>query len=99
MNSCMVPVSYTHLDVYKRQIIHQTLKKAKAALKAGKKTIAEIEIESFNLLKSIANFKPEYFAIRDAISLKKVNEKHKEQKVILVACWVGEVRLIDNILI
>jgi pantoate--beta-alanine ligase len=47
-----------------------------------------------------AGFKTEYFAIRNADTLTQpYDSDSRQQLVILVAAWLGETRLIDNLLI
>ncbi len=81
----------------KSNIIYQALNFAKEHLK--QLSVKEIEQKAIEML-SLKEFKPEYFDIVDAYSFKTVSniKKHK----VIVACtavWVGNVRLIDNMIL
>ncbi|MCH9696803.1 MAG: pantoate--beta-alanine ligase [Gammaproteobacteria bacterium] len=59
----------------------------------------QIEDQQFQHLKQ-AGFRPEYFAIRNADDLKPpVQDVTQQRLVILVAVWLGQTRLIDNLLV
>jgi pantoate--beta-alanine ligase len=57
----------------------------------------QIEEQQMRQLKQ-AGFKPEYFAIRNADNLSPLSN-HQQPLVILVAAWLGQTRLIDNLLV
>ena len=60
---------------------------------------AEISKQALSKL-TIPGFKPEYFDIVDGISLELVHDYNAHKFVVVcVACWVGEVRLIDNLIL
>ncbi len=62
--------------------------------------LAEVTENALAKLASSEGVKTEYFAIRDASTLGKVDEKEKAgTAVALVAAWVDGVRLIDNMLL
>lgn len=96
MSSRNVRLNTSHREA--ATLLYKLLKKAKKQLQSGK-PIPEIENEQTEILTNTPDFKPEYFAVRDAETLDKISDNHQKSKVILVACWVGEVRLIDNIII
>jgi len=77
--------------------LSKTLKEAKKLI--GKKT--PTEIKSFAMEKlSISEFKPEYFDIVDGITLQDLDDfEGTEFAVACTAVWVGEVRLIDNLIL
>lgn len=57
----------------------------------------QLEEQQYNTLKK-HGFKPDYFAIRDAESLQpSTDDARQQQLVILVAAWLGQTRLIDNL--
>lgn len=84
-------------DHRKRAILlSQLLQAAKQASKT-KKT-SEIEAEAMERMRREPDFCPEYFTISDGRTLEPISDfTTAETVVICVACWVGEVRLIDNI--
>lgn len=78
----------------KASLIYKTLKSA--FVKRNKLTPREIETNAMLAL-SQPDFKPEYFRIVDGTTLKPVKDFSKHKYVVAcVACWVGDVRLIDN---
>ncbi len=59
----------------------------------------QMEEQHMHQLKQ-AGFRPEYFAIRNADNLSPPSNRQQEQQlVILVAAWLGQTRLIDNLLV
>ena len=60
------------------------------------KNIPQLEVDASSLLEQ-HGFNIEYFSIRDSSNLQPVSQ-HTESIVVLVAAWLGETRLIDNIL-
>lgn len=51
------------------------------------------------ILTNIPESRIEYIAIVDRIHLQALSDDEKNNAVVLVACWVGPVRLIDNLLL
>jgi pantoate--beta-alanine ligase len=78
----------------KASIIYKTLQAAFA--KRNTLSPKEIESKAMSTL-SLPDFKPEYFRIVDGLTLKPVKDFSKHKYIVAcVACWVGDVRLIDN---
>lgn len=78
-------------------LIYKTLKWAKK--NASSLNFDDISLQALKKL-SRNDFKPEYFDIVDGITLQKLNSLQDSDYIVAcVACWVGEVRLIDNIII
>ncbi|HMV22795.1 MAG TPA: pantoate--beta-alanine ligase [Saprospiraceae bacterium] len=78
-------------------LIYKTLKWAKK--NASSLNFDDISLKAMKKL-TRTDFKPEYFDIVDGITLQKLNSiQDSDYIVACVACWVGEVRLIDNIII
>lgn len=78
--------------------ISKTLKLVKQQVAKPKADIGKINEWALNRLKDIEGFVPEYFEIRNALTL--ATPKTKNEKLIaLTAVQVGGVRLIDNMLI
>ena len=79
-------------------LIYQTLQKAKALM--GSHSPEEIKAISLSDLNEREGVKPEYFDIVDGITLLPI--KNFDDVKLVVACtaaWVGEVRLIDNLIL
>lgn len=76
-------------------VIYQNLLSVKSALNAGNHDYSQLEREACEELTN-SGIVPEYFVIRDAITLKSPQNRNSN-KVILVAAKLGETRLIDNI--
>jgi pantoate--beta-alanine ligase len=75
--------------------IYQALQQAKVMMPQS--SPAEIEKWGMNEL-SLPNFKLEYFEIVDGRTLRQVEDFNKHDFVVAcIATWLGEVRLIDNI--
>jgi pantoate--beta-alanine ligase len=75
--------------------IYRTLSYLKAQLKAGE--LESIQKSAFNQLQA-AGFRTDYIAIADATTLQPVNYWDGQQSLVaLVAAFLGEVRLIDNL--
>ncbi len=91
----------TRLDPTLRKsanLIYNTLTWAKEAI--SKLPISVICDEAMLKLKKQKGFKPEYFDIVDGITLHRIDDiKTHSFVVACVACWVGDVRLIDNVII
>lgn len=78
-------------------IIYKTLTWAKR--NARHKKFDALCEKAYNKL-SLPFFKPEYFELVDGFTLERLNNYDDSNFIIAcVACWVGEVRLIDNIII
>ncbi|HMG13996.1 MAG TPA: pantoate--beta-alanine ligase [Saprospiraceae bacterium] len=79
-------------------LIYDILNWAKEVI--SERPISEICAEAMSRLKHQKDFKPEYFEIVDGITLKQiVHIKNHDFVVACIGCWVGEVRLIDNIIL
>ncbi len=78
-------------------LLYQTLQQAKQQIQAGEKDFAMIQTQAIAKL-SEAGFRPEYVEIRRTEDLQKATNAD-EHRVILVAAWLGEARLIDNIVV
>ncbi len=77
-------------------LIYKTLKWAKK--NASSMNFDDISLKAMKKL-TRKDFKPEYFDIVDGITLQKLNSIQDSNYIVAcVACWVGEVRLIDNII-
>ncbi len=86
-----LPADHRKRAVLLSQILEKAEKQAK------QKTPAEIETEALKRMENEPDFRPEYFKIVDARTLQPVADFTGENGVAAcVACWVGEVRLIDN---
>ena len=79
----------------KAPVIIETLQHAGEKLKQTPGRIDEIEKESMKILMD-AGLKPEYFSIRCTSDLAEPQVTDKELSI-LVAAWLGDARLIDNI--
>jgi pantoate--beta-alanine ligase len=80
-------------------MLYQTLCSTRDQLSTGAVDYRSIEEQQSKQLKQ-AGFKPEYFAIRNADNLSHPHKtEHQQQLVILVAAWLGQTRLIDNLLV
>jgi len=78
-------------------IIHKSLLDVKNKIKSNQK-IESIIFKIQNEFKSISPLKLEYLEIREALSLKKVNEINSQKKYrAFIAARIGKIRLIDNI--
>lgn len=76
-------------------IIHQTLTTCREAIACGFDNFLQLESHArMQLLQ--AGLEPDYFAIRDARTLRTVDE-HTEEIAILAAARLGSTRLIDNV--
>ncbi len=65
-----------------------------------KKSAQELQDYAMARLAKVPNFRPEYFTIADARTLKSVpNCKDSDYIVACTAVWAGEVRLIDNMIL
>ena len=76
-------------------LIHDTLVGCRDAIACGFDNFLQLESHArMQLLQ--AGFEPDYFAIRDARTLRAVNE-NTEEVAILAAARLGSTRLIDNV--
>ncbi|MEM9256572.1 MAG: pantoate--beta-alanine ligase [Pseudomonadota bacterium] len=76
-------------------LLHQTLAHCREAIACGFDNF--LQLESHARMKLIqAGFEPDYFAIRDARTLRSVDEA-TEEVAILAAARLGKTRLIDNV--
>ncbi len=92
-------VRLTTADRARAAVIYQTLKKA-ADMATAQYAPIEIEQMAIKALQTVPNFKVEYFAIADGRTLQPLRLIDDSDFVIaLVALWVGEVRLIDNVIL
>jgi pantoate--beta-alanine ligase len=86
-------------DRKKATIFYQSLLAAKDALKAGK-SWSEIESKINENFLNVPGVDLEYISVSDSSNLKEVKDVTiPGQAIILIAGYVGEVRLIDNILL
>ena len=76
--------------------IYKVMEKAATMMRVGADSFDEIEKNSVGLLEELA-FKVEYFSIRRRQDLKLVTDSRDKSLIILVAAWIGETRLIDNL--
>jgi len=68
-----------------------------AAGKRGTYSPSDIEKWALDKMAAQQDFRPEYFTISDGKTLQQVhNFEEHEDVVACLACWVGDVRLIDN---
>ena len=76
-------------------VLHQTLNSCREAIACGFDNF--LQLESHARMKLLqAGFEPDYFAIRDARTLRAVTED-TEEIAILAAARLGATRLIDNV--
>lgn len=76
-------------------VLHQTLNSCREAIACGFDNF--LQLESHARMKLLqAGFDPDYFAIRDAVTLRAVTEE-TEEIAILAAARLGKTRLIDNV--
>jgi pantoate--beta-alanine ligase len=78
--------------------ISKTLKGAKAAIHHPKSDVQQVETRGLKRLAGFKDIETEYFAIRNANTLKPAKRK-SEKLVALVAANIGGVRLIDNMIL
>ncbi|MCH9699120.1 MAG: pantoate--beta-alanine ligase [Gammaproteobacteria bacterium] len=78
--------------------LYEVLKETRDLLKdTNNIEYAQLEQQQYNSLKQ-HGFKPDYFAIRDSETLQPpAADNRQQQLVILVAAWLGQTRLIDNL--
>ena len=76
--------------------IYKAIEKAATMVRTGADSLDDIEKNSAYLLEELG-FKVEYFSIRRTQDLKLVNDSIDKSLIILVAAWIGDTRLIDNL--
>lgn len=76
--------------------IYKAIEKAATMVRTGADSLDDIEKNSAYLLEELG-FKVEYFSIRRRQDLKLVNDSIDKDLIILVAAWIGDTRLIDNL--
>ena len=76
--------------------IYKAIEKAATMVRTGADSLDDIEKNSAYLLEELG-FKVEYFSIRRRQDLKLVNDSIDKNLIILVAAWIGDTRLIDNL--
>ena len=76
--------------------IYKAIEKAATMVRTGAGSLDDIEKNSAYLLEELG-FKVEYFSIRRRQDLKLVNDSIDKSLIILVAAWIGDTRLIDNL--
>ena len=76
--------------------IYKAIEKAATMMRAGSNSFEKIEKNSSDLLEELG-FKVEYFSIRRRQDLKLVTDTIDKSLIILVAAWIGDTRLIDNL--
>jgi pantoate--beta-alanine ligase len=74
--------------------LHRALREAAALVESGELPFATIEERGMTRLET-AGFRPEYFAVRDALTLAEPAPDCRHLTV-LAAAWLGKTRLIDN---
>lgn len=87
-----------YLTPAERQIaprLHAVLAEARAAVLAGDTDLGAIEAKGIATL-SQSGFRPDYFTVRDAVTLQPPGPLTQD-RVILVAAWLGRARLLDNV--
>ncbi len=80
------------------EAIHLYIALQQAEISLSFKSIEQIREDVFEYLKNFKTIQPEYFEIVDADSLQPA-ENLKDKLALCIAAFVGEVRLIDNIVI
>ena len=89
----------SYLDESQKQLsseIYKAIEKAAIMVRTGADSLDDIEKSSAYLLEELG-FKVEYFSIRRRQDLKLVNDSIDKSLIILVAAWIGDTRLIDNL--
>ena len=89
----------SYLNASQKQLsseIYKAIGKAATMVRTGADSLDDIEKNSACLLEELG-FKVEYFSIRRTQDLKLVNDSIDKSLIILVAAWIGDTRLIDNL--
>lgn len=76
-------------------LLHKTLQQAQQKIVAGEKDFELIQRQAVAQLNE-SGFRAEYFEVREAVTLLPATEADAAL-VVLVAAWLGEARLIDNL--
>jgi pantoate--beta-alanine ligase len=87
-----------HLSGMQRKqalILSQVLNLTKKNFK--KKPIQDLKADGFALLNKSEGIKPDYFEICNARDLRALNSKRAKNIIVLIAAYVGNIRLIDNL--
>ena len=79
-------------------IVFKALLAVEAAIQRGD-SIAISRQKGLEVLKEEPLFRLDYLEVVDSITLESVNQKHKNNLAVCIAVFLGEIRLIDNILI
>ncbi|MEK6749506.1 MAG: pantoate--beta-alanine ligase [Pseudomonadota bacterium] len=88
-----------YLDAAQRQqagILYQTLTRLAQRLAGGARDYADMQARATEDLKS-SGFRPDYVAIRRVSDLGQPRQNEVEELVILIAAWLDQTRLIDNL--
>ena len=89
----------SYLNASQKQLsseIYKAIVKAATMVRTGADSLDNIEKNSACLLEELG-FKVEYFSIRRTQDLKLVNDSIDKSLIILVAAWIGDTILIDNL--
>lgn len=78
-------------------LLNQLLVQTRHRIENGERDFALLQESAMKQLEE-AGFRPEYFSIRKADDLQSAG-RQDDKLVILVAAWLGQARLIDNILV
>lgn len=79
-------------------LIYEMLQDVRARAKGD--NLPALEVEALQRLRGEPGFRPEYFSVVDGKTLQPVRSLADSDYVVAcVACWVGDVRLIDNLII
>ncbi|RDH81230.1 MAG: pantoate--beta-alanine ligase [endosymbiont of Galathealinum brachiosum] len=81
----LAPKLYAALQQVSRQVLQ------------GEQALSELEVQAKNELQSYG-FEVEYISVRDRLNLK-ISDKKSTNRLVLAAARLGEVRLIDNLII
>ena len=77
--------------------LFKSLTRAKAQFEQS--SVSQIKNDAFEFLRSSPGIDPEYFEIYDAKTFKAVSSKSAESIIALVAARVGNIRIIDNMIL
>lgn len=91
-----------YLNSQERQdaaLIYQSLLKADQLIKDGERNSNTIISESLNIINKVENFSLDYLKIVDSETFQELEHLNTLSCYILIACKVGNTRLIDNLLI
>lgn len=79
-------------------VLYESLEHGRKLVESGEKSSDKLRTEILQRIKSKPLAKPEYVDVVDAESLQSVDHLHGEILIVL-ACWFGKARLIDNVLL